>query len=108
MATTINPPPAHSCGNTSASKDLDNNTTKVIIRNRSGTQIANVNVGYEGAADDVKPKQGGAASNDAISLLPGDEIELDVPGGGNTFQKVNYINFATDEAPVIEIIQIKP
>lgn len=101
MAKTLNPPKQVTCGNTSQSLDLNNSTVKVIIRNRSGTQAANVNIGYAAPADDTTPQQDG---DDAITLFPGDEITLDVPTGAD--QHVNYINAATSEAPVLEVIEI--
>ena len=45
MPKTINPPTQHTCNSTSQEKTLTANTTEVIIRNRSGTEIAHVNIG---------------------------------------------------------------
>ena len=99
MAQTVNAPTQHTCGNSVSSKSLGDFTGRVIVRNRSGTQAANINIGYDLQKDE--PQQDG---DNAIRLMPGDSIELPFPA--TNAPKVNYINAATGEAPVIEISEM--
>ncbi len=99
MGDTINPPVQKTCGNSNGQHALNVSTARFIVRNRSGTQIANIN--YEKGLTTTKPKQNG---DDAIRLMPGDSIEL-VGGGATNNPKVNFINAVDGEAPVIEIIE---
>ena len=98
MGVTINPPVQKTCGDSSTGHILNSNTTSVIVRNRSGTEIANVNYGT--SIGSTQPSQGG---NNAVRLLPDDSIQL--VGDGVGTPKIYYVNDVDGESPQIEIIE---